>query len=121
MELWKVVAGFEGLYEVSNLGRVRAVDKMQRYLLRTGAEAFRFIPAHLISQHPNNKGYMLVKLYKLNRLRTFTAHRLVALAFIPQTAPEVDHIDKVRSNNVLTNLRWVTRSQNLTGVNRKRK
>lgn len=121
-EQWKPIAGFEKLYEVSTEGRVRTLDKMQRYLLRNGAEAFRFIPAHLIAHQLNNRGYRIVHLYRENRRYVRTVHRLVALAFLrPQTAPEVDHKDRDRNNPRLPNLRWATRSQNLTGCKRPRK
>jgi hypothetical protein len=110
---WRAVPGYEGLYEVSSAGDVRAVDKMQRYLLRNGVEAFRFVPGHLISQKFNNRGYRQVHLYKGNSCKMMLAHRLVALAFITQTDPEVDHINHDRTDCNVTNLRWVSRSVNL--------
>lgn len=113
-ERWIAIEGFEGLYEVSSEGNVRAVDKMQRYLLRTGVEAFRFIPLHAIAYQMNNKGYRIVHLYKENKRQVKTVHRLVAKAFLPNldNKPEVDHKDRNRNNPRLNNLRWATISEN---------
>lgn len=115
VEEWLEIAGFEGLYEVSTLGRIRTIDKMQRYLLRNGVEAFRFIPAHAVSQQLNNVGYPIAHLYRENRRYVRTIHRLVALAFLPlvEGKTEVDHRDHDRTNATLSNLRWCTRSENL--------
>ncbi len=114
-ERWAPIAGFEGLYEVSTEGNVRAVDKMQRYVLRNGVEAFRFIPAHLVATQLNNRGYKIVHLYRDNRRHVKTVHRLVALAFLPQTRPEVNHKNHDRADARLANLEWCTRSENIRG------
>ncbi len=107
------IQGFEGLYEVSSLGRVRAPEKMQAYTHYTGARMKRRVPAHLVSTQLQNKGYVVVHLYKNNTRHVKTVHRLVALAFLPQTAPEVNHINHDKTHNCVCNLEWVTRSENL--------
>ena len=93
MESWKAIPGFKGLYEISTLGRVRTVEKMQRYVLRNGVPAKRRIPAHFLSSQLNNRGYRIVHLYKRNRRYMRTVHRLVALTFLPNSKrkPEVHH------------------------------
>jgi hypothetical protein len=123
IEVWAPIAGFEGLYEVSTHGRVRTVDKMQRYLLRNGVEAFRFIPQHALSQQANNRGYTIVHLYRLNKRYARTVHRLVALAYLPNPArlPEVNHKDEDRANPKLDNLEWSTVSDNRKNQRRWRK
>lgn len=112
IERWAEIAGFEGLYAICSDGEVWALNKMQRYLLRNGVEAFRFIPAHQIAWQLNNNGYRIVHLYKGNRRHVKTVHRLVALAFLPQTDVEVDHEDHDRNNPRLDNLKWVSPSVN---------
>jgi hypothetical protein len=114
-ERWAPIKDFEELYEVSTEGRVRAIDKRQRYLLRTGAEAYRFVPGHEISRQKNNRGYLIVHLYKSNVRHMRTVHRQVALAFLPQTAPEVNHKNHDRADARLENLEWCTRAENLRG------
>lgn len=113
-EQWKDIPGFEGRYQVSDLGRVRSLPFRQRYLLRNGAEAFRVTSERILATQPNNKGYPLVHLHLDNHRRAFTVHGLVARAFCPNPRglPEIDHKDRVRSNCAASNLRWVTVSFN---------
>lgn len=101
MEVWKAIEGFEGLYEVSNLGRVRRTYK-------TGKEK-------ILKPNKNKKsGYLYICLSRNNKKKTFRVHRLVALHFIsnPNNLPEVNHIDEDKSNNVWTNLEWCTSEYN---------
>lgn len=96
---WKDVVGYKGVYQVSNLGEVKRVSKNKLLTPYVGAKS---------------KGYMYVKLC-MNGVRCKKAlHRIVAEAFIPNPLdkPEVNHIDGNKSNNCVTNLEWVTRSEN---------
>lgn len=95
-EVWRNVVHYEGLYEVSNLGRVRNKD------------------GHIMAQFNNGNGYMQLSLTKFGKSYHEYVHRLVAMAFIPNpdNKPQVDHRDTVRSNNEVSNLRWVTASEN---------
>lgn len=98
LELWKAVDGYEGLYEVSNLGRVKG-------LLR----------GKILSPKINCKtGYLEVNLYSRGKPKTYSVHRLVAIAFIPcgDVALEINHIDENKSNNRVNNLEWCTRYYN---------
>ena len=96
MEEWKTIEGYEGLYEVSNTGRIRNRNRK------------------IIKTFSNKEGYIRVTLCKNNKPKTFSVHRLVALAFIPNTEnkPQVNHIDEDKANNVFTNLEWVTQKEN---------
>lgn len=98
-EIWKDIASYEGLYQISNLGNVRSIKYSNKIRLKKPTA---------------NKGYMYVMLYKNNEHKTMALHRLVASEFIENKAnkPEVNHIDGNRANNVLSNLEWVTRSEN---------
>lgn len=94
--------GYEGLYEVSNLGRVRSLP-------RNGTLG------GILKQTVDRYGYMKVVLHKDNKPRYCTAHRIVASAFIenPEGKKTVDHIDCNRKNNNADNLRWTTMRENL--------
>lgn len=105
MEEWKEVLGFDVLYEVSNLGRVRT-----RYSKEKGyTKEYRFV-----EPTDNGKGYMRFN-WKLNgRSKTVYLHRLVAEYFIfnPEGLTEVNHKDENKSNNSADNLEWCTHLYN---------
>ena len=103
-ERWKDVKGYEGLYQVSNFGRVRSVDRYIEHermglILRKGK---------LLKLNLKKTGYYHVALCKNNIMKTFSVHRLVAEAFKPNpdNLPTVDHINRIRTDNRLENLRW---------------
>lgn len=103
MENWKPVVGYEGLYEVSDLGRVKSLNWQNR-----GFERCLYLK-------PHNKGYLQVELYKNNTAKMFMVHRLVALAFLPNphNFPQVNHKDENRKNNAVCNLEWCDQSYNV--------
>jgi hypothetical protein len=94
-EIFFVIDGFPN-YEISNKGRI--------YNNETGV---------LLKPRKDANGYYKVDLYK-NKKKTITIHRLVAIAFIanPKNLPEVDHINRIKTDNRLENLRWVSSSEN---------
>ena len=98
MEEWKEIPGYEGLYEVSNMGNVRNIRR--NTLLRLSKDCY---------------GYTQVSLYK-NSIRTgLRVHRLVAQAFLsnPDNLPQVNHKDEDKSNNRVDNLEWCDSKYNL--------
>lgn len=109
-EIWKDIPHYEGLYQVSNLGRVKSLDRT--VVGKDGNSYFK--KGCFITQHDNTKGYLFVYLWRNNESKREYTHRLVALAFIdnPEHKPQVDHIDTDRQNNRAENLRWVTQSEN---------
>lgn len=117
VEEWRAVEGFEGLYEVSNFGEVKALE---RYVENNGGMQHR---SERILK-PNLTGrYSSVVLCKGGKIYPYLIHRLVAETFIPnpQGKPVVDHIDTITRNNVVSNLRWVTISENcMNPLTRKR-
>lgn len=109
---WLPVKDYENLYEVSDTGLVRSVDRIILY--KTGTQ--RLHKGKLITLTPHKDvQYMTVSLWKDNKGTTYYVHRLVAQAFIPNpnNLPEVNHIDGNRQNNSISNLEWVTRKGNI--------
>ena len=101
-EIWKPIKEFEGYYEVSNMGRVRSLNYK-----RTGKKK-------ILKNIEDYKGYLEVGLTKNGKRKQFKVHRLVAEAFIPnpENKPCIDHINTVKSDNRVENLRWVTYKEN---------
>lgn len=111
MSEWRAIAGYEGLYEVSDDGHVRSLTRYVKK--RTGVIAP--VAGRVLKAAPSRRGYLAVSLWRENAGKTREVHRLVAIAFVPNPLglPEVDHIDSVRKNNSAANLTWCTRSENL--------
>lgn len=103
-EIWKDIAGYEGLYQVSNLGRVKSLAKLCGH--RPKGETILNIQ--------DIRGYKRVTLCKDNKLKKFQIHRLVGLAFIenPENKPCINHKDENKANNNVDNLEWVTWKEN---------
>lgn len=101
-ELWKDIEGYEGLYQVSNLGRVKRIASN------------RCKKERILKQTVGSTGYYCVDLSKEGCTKTKKVHRLVACAFIPNTnnLPQVSHIDESRLNNMVNNLIWATNKEN---------
>ena len=101
-EIWKPIKEFEGYYEVSNMGRVRSLNYK-----RTGKKK-------ILKNIEDHKGYLEVGLTKNGKRKQFKVHRLVAEAFIPnpENKPCIDHINTVKNDNRVENLRWVTYKEN---------
>lgn len=105
-EEWRDIKGFEGLYQISNLGRVKSLERYspQNHLL----------PEKILNVCHAQGGYVDVSLYKDGIRYHKKPHKLVAEAFIPNpdNLSEVDHIDADKDNNCVENLRWVTHKEN---------
>lgn len=111
-EIWKDVVGYEGLYQVSNLGKVKSYSRVVRC-----KGGFRTQPSKFLSPQTNKKKnfYNFVRLYKNGISKPFFVHRLVANAFIPnpQNLPQVNHKDGDKRNNIVKNLEWCSASENM--------
>lgn len=121
-EIWKDIKGFEGYYQVSNLGRVRSLD---RDILRHYKNKEKMVKwkGRIMALHNRSDGYPSVDLYKGHKRYEYAVHRLVAMEFVPnpKNRPEVDHINTIRTDARACNLRWVNRSENnLNPITQKR-
>lgn len=110
-EIWKDIPGYEGLYQVSNLGEVRSLpryekDKNEKVYKRKGV---------ILNKTKTTTGYYKVELCKNGTKKSLKVHRLVALAFIVNTfnKPFINHKDGNQLNNVVDNLEWCTQSENV--------
>ena len=116
LEIWKDIEGYDGIYQVSNLGNVRSVERIVNTPVPKSDEMFkRRVPGVLLNPTRNKQsGYMIVTLYKGSKNCKHSVHRLVANAFIenPEHKKCVNHKDYDRTNNRLSNLEWVTHKEN---------
>ena len=110
MEEWRDVVGYEGLYQVSNFGRVRSLERKISY----GNTQYTKRAMNMKVTVGKNL-YCRVTLTKDGKQSQVYVHRLVAEAFLPNpdNLPEVDHIDANPSNNNLSNLHWVSHKENM--------
>jgi len=110
LQKWKSINGYEGLYEVSNFGEIRSLDRQVMHK-HTGC---RKIKGRIKKLMIDRDGYPVVKLSKNGKKCHFGVHRLVATAFIenPLELPQVNHKDGIKTNNHSSNLEWVTCSEN---------
>lgn len=108
-ELWKHARGYENLYLVSNLGRVKAVT---RIVTRSNGRPYT-INSKILKPAQDSCGYLRVALMKNGKLNTEKVHRLVAKTFlVDDYSLEVNHIDGDKQNNNVDNLEFLSRSQN---------
>lgn len=99
-EIWKDIEGYEGLYQVSNMGRIKSFAREEG--------------GTLVSLTNNKDRYVRISLAKNGKRVSYSVHRLVAIAFIenPDMKPFINHKDFNRSNNVVANLEWCTAGEN---------
>ena len=113
-EVWKDIKGYEGLYQVSNFGRVKKLAQVSRRLNRWGTiTEYHQAEKILTPAFDGRKHYLFVGLNKGEQRTLRNIHRLVAEAFIsnPENKPCVLHIDKNKKNNEWTNLKWCYRNE----------
>lgn len=109
-EDWVPIRGYEGLYDISNKGRVRSLDRTVKC---QGGDYH--VTGRILKLHKKPSGYMFVTLAKNGRAKRYYLHRLIAEAFIPNPLrlKQINHKDENKTNNALSNLEWCTASYNI--------
>lgn len=113
-EVWKDIKGYEGMYQVSSYGRVKSVNR-EISQQKDGTYFSRKMKSRILKTQIINSGYELVNLSKNGIRDARTVHRLVAEAFVQKEngRDDVNHIDGNKTNNLVDNIEWVSRSENV--------
>ena len=106
IEEWKDIEGYNGLYQISNLGKIKSFRKSSKCKSNNG---------YIINPGVDNNGYLVCVLNNNGNRKTYKIHRLVALAFIPNpnNYSDVNHKDENKSNNRIDNLEWMSHKNNM--------
>lgn len=107
-EIWKDIPGYEGYYQVSNLGNVKSLTRLRKLRL----ELTCTVKEKMLKPQKATNGYLFIILSKDGKTRQILLHRLVMLSFIGKSKLEVNHKDGNKTNNCLSNLEYVTHIQN---------
>lgn len=111
-EIWKDIKGYEGVYQVSNLGRVKSLPRLHKF-----AHGYYMTKEKILSPRicGKQREYLAVALQIDGKTKQYKVHRLVAIAFIPNPYGynEINHKDENKGNNKMDNLEWCTRSYNV--------
>lgn len=111
-EIWKDVVWYEGLYQVSNLGRVRSLERT----IERKKFGSIIVQSSILKQYDNGTGYLRVVLYDQNhKAKKAYVHRIVAMTFVdnPMGYPNINHKDENKHSNIATNLEWCTQKYNI--------
>ena len=117
-EIWKDIEGYEGLYQISNRGNVKSVERM-----KWNGKGYHKIPERILKAKKDKYGYLQVHLSKDGKAKMYLVHRLVASAFLENQMgyTEVNHLDEDKTNNCVDNLEWCSRSYNINYGTRNQK
>ena len=110
-EVWKDIQGYEGYYQISNMGRVKSV---KRIVWNNSRGCYVTVPERIMKGRKDKDGYLLAHLSKDGKAKNYKIHRLVAVAFIgnPNNLPVINHKNEIKSDNRVSNLEWCSYSYN---------
>jgi hypothetical protein len=115
-EIWKDIKDYEGIYQVSSIGRVRSLDREEFYYNDHGTKCVRFRTGMILNPDIGNNGYFRVRLRNKENTKKMLVHRLVAFAFIDNPNPIaydiINHKDSNPENNRICNLEWCDQKYN---------
>lgn len=113
MEIWKDIKGYEGLYQISDLGNVKVIS---RRVINHRSGSTRLMREKLMNPFDNGHGYLVVSLRNGEKRKNHYVHRIVAEAFLvnQDNKPNINHKDYNTKNNVATNLEWCTQKENIS-------
>lgn len=113
-EVWRAISGFEGSHEVSNMGRVRTIEREWIGVTPTGHAARRKVKPRVVKQRISENGYMRAALCVDGKAHSVLTHRLVATAFVPAEyeRAQVNHKNGDKTDNRVENLEWSNGSHN---------
>ena len=113
MEVWRDIKGYEGLYQVSNLGRVKSLSRK----VKREANSFTMTKNRILKAGNNGSGYLFVRLCVNKKIKNYYVHQLVAMAFLGHEPCGhklvVDHVDNDKTNNKLDNLQLISSRDNV--------
>ncbi len=111
-EEWKDIEGYEGLYQVSNTGKVKSLERT----VWNSRGFYRTVQERILKPYDNGKDYLRVELFKEGKGKTYLVHQLVSQAFIPNpnNLPIINHKNEIKSDNRVSNLEWCDYSYNNT-------
>lgn len=114
-EEWRDIKGYEGIYQVSNRGNVRSLDRKKIQMSRHGTLMEKRYHGFLLTPTGNGYGYLIIGLTKDGKRKNHYVHRLVADAFIPnhEHHDQVNHKDYNKQNNAADNLEWIAQDENV--------
>lgn len=115
-EIWKDIPNYEGLYQASNFGKIKSLDRIRKQFNHKGIATIKYKGKILKQQIKKNTGYYAVALYDNNKkVKLKLVHRLIATTFLENknNFPVVNHKDGNKKNNNVENLEWCTQSHNV--------